>query len=179
MRDRHLTNRVKMIALPAVVLLLAGFWLFSVAFAQQTPTPDAPQPTSPFDLNLPPTPAPFTTPTAPPSLTGVNGYAERGAVSIRSGPGLGYPRIGALQQGQSIDILGYNGYDLDRPCSANFAADLDMWVMVSYPYRSGYGWMARCALRINGAFNMERMLINTPPEGAPLPTGFPVTPLPR
>lgn len=152
----------------AVLLLLAMLGMFSMAVsAQDSPTP---QPTSPFDLNLPPTIAPLATGTAPPSLTGVNGYAVNGPVSIRSGPGLGYPIIGVLGIGRSIDIIGYNGYDLNRPCTVNFAGDLDMWVLVTY--RGGEAWMARCALRITGARNMPFLLRNDPPAGAPVPTGY-------
>lgn len=143
---------------------------------ESTPDPFAPVATrDPFSFAPQPTIG-FGTPTAPPALSGVAGYAERGPVAIRSGPGLEYPRIGGLPAGRSIDIIGYNGYDLNRPCSANFQADLDMWVLVSY--RGGTGWMARCALTIRGEFNMSQFLINAPPPGARPPTGYPLTPTP-
>lgn len=180
MRIRH-RQSVSLIrhALPAA-LLLAGLLMARAVLAQQTATPAAPvtpavQPTSAFDLNRPPTIGAQLVATIPPSQTGVNGYAQFAPVSIRSGPGLEYPRIGALAQGRSVDIIGYNGYSLDRPCTVNFEADLDMWVLVQW--RGQEGWMARCALRITGERNMAQMIRNVPPPGAPLPTGYP-TPAP-
>lgn len=168
-------NFRKYAALLAATLTLAGMWWVTTAFAQQTPSPSPQTPTSPFDLSGQPTPSLLQTATAPPSLTGVNGYADRSAVVIRSGPGIGFSRLGVLAQGRSIDIIGYNGYSLGRACSPVFQADLDMWVMVEW--NGGIGWMARCALRITGERNMRFMLRNTSPEGAPPPTGY-VTPVP-
>jgi hypothetical protein len=150
------------LALTVLVLLASA-----VSFAQDA----APTPTSIFDNGTGPTVTPVVTSTAPPSLTGVNGYAERAPVSIRSGPGLNFPRVGFLRQGQSINIIGYNGYALNRLCSAYFQSDLDMWVAVSF--RGGTAWMARCALTITNEGALARMLLNAPPPGAPLPTGFP------
>lgn len=151
-----------LMALALLMLLLA-----MGSFAQD----GSPAPTSIFDTSNGPTVTPVVTGTAPPSLSGVNGYAERAPVAIRSGPGLNYPRVGFLPRGSSIDIIGYNGYSLNRGCSANFAADLDMWVAVSTS--GGIGWMARCALRVTNEWTLGRMLLNAPPPGAPLPTGFP------
>lgn len=157
-----------------VLILLMAFAFFTATIAQDaTPTV---QPTSQFDFNLAPTPV-FGTATPLPSLTGVGGRAVNAAVAIRSGPGLEYPRIGALARGRSIDIIGYNGYDLNRPCSPNFEADLDMWVMVRWRERTG--WMARCALEIRGEQNLAFMINNAPPQGAMPPTGYPVTGTPR
>lgn len=151
----------------ALALTVAALFASAAGFAQE----GGPTPTSVFDFSNGPTVTPVVTSTAPASLTGVNGYAERAAVSIRSGPGLSYPRVGFVRQGASIDIIGYNGYSLSRPCTAFFGNDLDMWVAVSY--RGGVGWMARCALRITNEASMARMLLNAPPPGAPLPTGYP------
>lgn len=161
------------VGLIAVVLPMAVL----PALAQEsTPDPFAPVATrDPFSFAAQPTII-YGTPTAPPALSGVAGYAERGAVSIRSGPGLEYPRIGGLAAGRSIDIIGYNGYDLNRVCSPNFQADLDMWVMVSYRGRTG--WMARCALTIRGEFNMSQFIMSAPPPGSRPPTGYPITPTP-
>lgn len=151
--------------LAALALLLLPLVMSS--FAQD----GGPAPTSVFDTSHGPTVTPVVTGTAPPSLSGVNGYAERAPVAIRSGPGLNYRRVGFLPRGGSIDIIGYNGYSLNRVCSANFAADLDMWVAVSH--NGGTGWIARCTLRITNEWTLARMLLNAPPPGAPLPTGFP------
>lgn len=153
-----------------VIGLTVGAGLTLIAAAQAETLEPTQRPTSEFDFNIQPTRPPFGTETPPPSLTGVNGRAVNGPVAVRSGPGLNFPRIGAVPLNGRVDIIGYNGYNLDRPCSANFAADLDMWVMVLY--RGQPGWMARCALQITGEFNLSRMIVNAPPPGAPLPTGF-------
>jgi hypothetical protein len=159
MRVRSTTRAITLIV--ALLLLMIALFGLQITLAQQTPTPGMPTPTSPFDLNAVPTVGVIQTATAPPSLSGVNGVAERG------GPAITYTRIGGFRQGSLIDIVGYNGYNLSRPCSANFAADLDMWVAVQY--RGTVGWVARCALTITGEFNLSRMLLNAPPDGAPTP----------
>lgn len=161
----------------AVVLLvhLSGTGIRAQTAVPPTPTPFAPtaEPTrDPFSFNLEPTRQFISgTPTAPPSLTGVNGYASANT-AIRSGPGLEYPRVGFLAAGRSIDIVGYNGYNLDRACSPVFANDLDMWVLVASPGGVARGWMARCTLRITGEFNMRLMLNNQPPPGSRPPRDF-------
>jgi hypothetical protein len=88
--------------------------------------------------------------TAIPSLTGVGGRAERGAVAIRSGPGINFPRIGRVAPDAWIHIVGWNGWSLDRGCTPDFAADLDMWVQVQTHTGEVRGWSARCALSILG-----------------------------
>ena len=166
------------------MLMLLVFALSTAIWAQD-PTAEPPtatlaptlEPTSEFSFELRPTIAPITTGTALPSFSGVGGTAVNAPVSIRSGPGLEYARIGALAQGRSIDIIGYNGYDLSRSCSPDFESDLDMWVMVRY--RERIGWMARCALEIRGEYNMPYLINNAPPAGAQVPTGYPVTGTPR
>lgn len=157
-------------ALAGLALIMLALLVTAGSFAQDA----GPTPTSIFDTSRGATVTPVVTSTAPASLSGINGYAERAAVSIRSGPGINYPRAGFLPKGQSIDIIGYNGYSLSRPCSPYFQNDLDMWVAVTH--RGGTGWMARCALRITNEGTLARMLLNAPPPGAPLPTGFPNSP---
>jgi uncharacterized protein YgiM (DUF1202 family) len=110
-----------------------------------------PEPTSEFNLNLPPTAAAPTETLNPQmldSLTGVNGQAANADVNIRSGPGLSYRAIGGLRQGRWIDIVGWNGWEEGRVCSSAFEADLDMWVQVQFGERRG--WIARCVLDIRG-----------------------------
>jgi hypothetical protein len=138
------------IALALVLLTVLALALTATVTAQEG---DTPEPTSEFGLNLPATfnaPLPDETlnPQMLPSLTGVNGQALNGAVSIRSGPGTSYPRIGGVPSQGWIDIIGWNGWRAGRTCSPTFAADLDMWVQV----RRGeqIGWIARCALDIRG-----------------------------
>jgi hypothetical protein len=138
------------IALALLLVLLFALLLSATVTAQEGETPE---PTSEFGLNIPSTfnaPLPDETlnPQMLPSLTGVNGQALNGAVSIRSGPGTSYPRIGGLNDQGWIDIIGWNGWSVGRECSAVFARDLDMWVQV----RRGeqIGWIARCVLDIRG-----------------------------
>jgi hypothetical protein len=176
--------RLRFLQLSFVMILLSFMALFTGASAQDaapTATPGTVEPTqrptSEFDFNLAPTPNLFGEPTPLPSFSGVGGTAVNGAVAIRSGPGLEYPRIGRLAAGRSIDIIGYNGYDLNRACSPDFEADLDMWVLVRFRERTG--WMARCALEVRGEHNMAYMIHNAPPAGAHAPTGYPVTGTPR
>lgn len=149
-----------------LALILAGLLVTAVMAQETTPEP-APPATSEFDFNLPVPQVVILTATPPASLSGVSGTAAYAAVSIRSGPGLEYRRIGALAQGRSIDIIGYNGYDLDRVCSQYFSADLDMWVEVQFGERRG--WMARCALTITGEHNMPYMIRSEPPPGSTPP----------
>ena len=137
-----------LIALLCFFALLSGLALTTTVTAQDT----APQPTSEFDFNVQPTfPAPVETinPQMLPSLSGDNGQAASAAVSIRSGPGLGYRRVGSLAQSGWIDIIGWNGWDEDRECSAQFQRDLDMWVQVQTGGEQR-GWIARCVLDIRG-----------------------------
>jgi hypothetical protein len=141
-------------ALPAVVIALALMLMLlllammtTVVTAQDTPTQE---PTSEFDLNglqIPTSNATFN-PQDLPSLTGVNGHAVNASVAIRSGPGLGYPRISFLRKDGWIDIVGWNGWKEGRECSATFNDDLDMWVQVQVGERRG--WIARCVLDIKG-----------------------------
>ena len=144
-------------ALPAVVIALA-FGLVLLLLALMTTSvvaqdgSDATQePTSEFDLNLQPTFV-FATATFDPnsvgSLTGVNGHAVNASVIIRSGPGIGYTRIGSLRKDGWIDIIGWNGWKERRTCSSTFYDDLDMWVQVQFGER--HGWVARCILTITG-----------------------------
>jgi hypothetical protein len=97
-----------------------------------------------------------------PSLSGVSVTPLLRDVSIRQGPGLEYDRIGALRYTTSLDMTGYNGYDLGRTCDGDFADTLDMWVEVRFAER--YGWVARCTVRITGDFNIQRMIIRTEPR---------------
>ncbi len=144
-------------ALPAVVIALA-FGLVLLVLALMTTTVTAQDgseatqaPTSEFDLNLQPTFA-FATATfdanSLSSLTGVNGRAVNGSVTIRSGPGIGYARVSYLRKDGWIDIVGWNGWKDGRACSSTFNDDLDMWAQVQFGER--HGWIARCVLTITG-----------------------------
>jgi hypothetical protein len=137
-----------LIALAFIVLLLLAMMTTAVTAQDGAATEE---PTSEFDLNFQPTFA-FATATFDPnsliSLTGVNGHAVNASVIIRSGPGIGYARIGSLRKDGWIDIIGWNGWKDGRDCSAVFSDDLDMWVQVQFGERRG--WVARCILTITG-----------------------------
>jgi len=155
MPDRsHSSNSIPLpavlIALAAMLLLLLLATMTTAVTAQDSGTPTV-EPTSEFDLNIQGT-VPFATSTFDaqnlPSLTGVNGHAVNASVAIRSGPGIGYPRVGYLRMDGWIDIVGWNGWKRGRVCSSTFNNDLDMWVQVQFGERRG--WVARCVLDIKG-----------------------------
>ena len=148
-QSKALSAVVIALALMLALLLLA--LMTTVVIAQDGDGSAITQePTSEFDLNglqIPTSNATFN-PQNLPSLTGVNGHAVNANVSIRSGPGLGYPRISFLRKDGWIDIVGWNGWKDGRECSATFNDDLDMWVQVQVGERRG--WVARCVLDIKG-----------------------------
>jgi len=133
-----------LLVLATVCLFMLMLLVASMTLAQDVQPTATPLFGDTFGL---PTPIPDETP-IPISLTGVNGRADRGPVAIRSGPGLQYPRIGRVSAGRSIDITGWNGWEVGRECTVNFEDDLDMWVQVQFGERRG--WSARCALTITG-----------------------------
>ena len=135
----------------ASLILLTLFALALTATVAAQDVTGTPQPTSEFSFNLEPTfqaVIPTFDPQMLPSLTGVGATPLNANVSIRNGPGLEYKRISFLAVDNWIDIVGWNGWDEGRECSAQFERDLDMWVQV--PVGSGYGWIARCVLDIRG-----------------------------
>lgn len=146
-RTSKLSPQSSALIIVCFMLMMVALMLTTTVTAQDT----QPQPTSEFSLNLPPTigaPTETLNPQMLDSLTGVNGQAVNAPVVIRSGPGKGYSPIGSLRQGRWIDILGWNGWEEGRICSATFEADLDMWVQVQFGERRG--WIARCVLDIRG-----------------------------
>jgi hypothetical protein len=68
----------------------------------QTPTV-APPPASPT-----PAPSPTAVPPSPTPAKASITVSSVGATNVRSGPGINYPRIGEVQQGQSFEITGKN-----------------------------------------------------------------------
>jgi hypothetical protein len=105
------------------------------------------------------TPAPGTDFGLPIYLSGVGATPLQRDVNIRFGPGVEYRIIGALRLGKSIDVVGYNGYDLGRTCDTDFSTTLDMWIAVQFNERRG--WIARCAVVVTG--DMSRMLVQPAP----------------
>lgn len=91
------------------------------------------------------------------SLSGVGATPLSRNVNIRSGPGTDYRVIRRLVVGESLDVVGTNGFDTDRTCAGDFAATLDMWVQVQFAEERG--WIARCTVQITG--DMSRLLDQT------------------
>lgn len=145
------------------LILILSLSMGLLATAQSTAVP--PLPTSSFLVTLAPVDPRLTisgTATPIPSLSGVSVSPLIRDVSIRQGPGLEYDRIGVLRYTTSLDVTGYNGYDLGRTCDGEFEKTLDMWIEVRFAER--YGWVARCTVRITGDFNIQRMIIRTEPR---------------
>jgi uncharacterized protein YraI len=102
----------------------------------------------------PPVPA---IPGLPATLSGVSATPLSRNVNIRSGPGTAYPILRRLVVGDSLDIVGTNGFDVERSCAGDFAATLDMWVQVQFAEERG--WIARCTVEVTG--DMSRLLDQT------------------
>lgn len=102
----------------------------------------------------PPVPA---IPGLPATLSGVSATPLSRNVNIRSGPGTAYPILRRLVVGDSLDIVGTNGFDIERSCAGDFAATLDMWVQVQFAEERG--WIARCTVEVTG--DMSRLLDQT------------------
>lgn len=108
-----------------------------------------------------PTPLPTAAPSATTgdslprgTLSGVGATPIRMNANIRSGPGLAYRTIGRLEMGKTLDVVGHNGYDMDRSCAEPFMTTLDMWIQVLY--RGRRGWIARCTVVVSG--DVSRLL---------------------
>lgn len=146
--QKRLHYTATFVAFFAAIILFALALTATVAAQDVTETP---QPTSEFSFSIEPTfqaVVPTVDPQMLPSLTGVGARPLSQNVSIRSGPGREYKRISFLAVDNWIDIVGWNGWERGRECSAQFERDLDMWVQVTVG--SGYGWIARCVLDVRG-----------------------------
>jgi hypothetical protein len=152
--------------LPAsfLLILMLLLTLAPLATAQDDPIP-APSPTPTITLEAPSlndvagTPELLRNFDLPIYLSGVGATPLSSNVNIRSGPGLDYAIIGILRQTHSIDVVGYNGYDLGRSCEGDFSATLDMWITVQR--NDQRGWIARCTVQITG--DMSRLLVHPAP----------------
>jgi uncharacterized protein YgiM (DUF1202 family) len=98
-------------------------------------------------------------PGLPVFLSGVGASPISRNVNIRSGPGTDYPILRRLVVGDSLDVVGTNGFDVTRSCVGDFNATLDMWVQVQFAEQRG--WVARCTVNITG--DMSRLLDQTAP----------------
>jgi hypothetical protein len=153
-----------LLLLAFLLVLILIFALAPLATAQDDPIP-APSPTPTVTLEAPSLNSGSATPELlanfdlPIYLSGVGATPLTSNVNIRSGPGLDYPIIGRLRQTHSIDVVGYNGYDLGRSCEGDFSATLDMWITVQWNEQRG--WIARCTVQITG--DMSRLLVHPAP----------------
>ena len=130
----------------------------------ETPTPSA-TPTETLAPTWTPTPAATPTPTStmtPTPTVGVPLVTALVDLNVRSGPGVEYPRIGALMKGQSARVTGRS-------------PDLMWWQIVYPPDPSGRGWVSGRP-QYTSAANVDNVPIVSPP---PLPTATPTpTPVP-
>jgi hypothetical protein len=143
---------------PIAALLFASAAIAQQPDATQIPAAPSPEPTIDFGISLPTAvPAQSQKPISvesvgallPISLSGVGATPIERNVAIRQGPGLEYPRVGALRFGKSIDVVGTNGYDQTRTClGVEFKTTLDMWLQVQVNEQRG--WIARCTVIVTG-----------------------------
>lgn len=98
-------------------------------------------------------------PGLPVFLSGVGASPLSRNVNIRSGPGVDYAILRRLAVGNSLDVVGTNGFDVTRSCVGDFNATLDMWVQVQFAEQRG--WVARCTVNITG--DLSRLPDQTAP----------------
>ncbi len=117
--------------LPAI--LLCALLLASAVSAQDLPPAEPPVPAIPG---------------LPASLSGVGATPISRNVNIRSGPGVDYTVLRRLVVGDSLDVVGTNGFDIERSCVGDFDATLDMWLQVQFAEQRG--WIAYCTVTVTG-----------------------------
>lgn len=143
-----------------LILTLIGLLvLVAVVSSQETPIPTIVPTAQGTPLSPGTNPAANVTPQDLPSLSGVGGTPLLSSVRIRAEPSTSARQIGIVRFGRFVDIVGTNGFDTDRSCTPDFAADLDMWVQVVF--REQRGWVARCTLTIYG--DLSRLPIEAEP----------------
>ena len=116
-----------------LVFLMCALLLASAVSAQDLPPAEPPVPAIPG---------------LPAFLSGVGATPLSRNVNIRSGPGTAFPVLNRLVVGDSLDVVGTNGFDTERSCLGDFAATLDMWIQVQFAEERG--WIARCTVSITG-----------------------------
>jgi hypothetical protein len=130
----------------ALLVFTLGF--AALAFAQEG-TPEATETATPRpspDFTVEPDA------TLDPSRVFVTPLRENAVVNVRRGPGLQFSVRGLLRPGRFLEAIGYNGFDLERPCSENLSNDLDMWLQVSF--NEGEAWVARCVVVVEGDLSL-------------------------
>lgn len=134
-------KRVFVFAL-AFLVFTVGFAV--IAFAQEA-TPEAtPLPNPEFTVEP--------ESTLDPSRVFVTPLQENAVVNVRRGPGLEFGVRGVLRPNRYLEAVGYNGFDLDRPCSETLRNDLDMWIKVTF--NQGDAWVARCVVTVEGDLSL-------------------------
>jgi hypothetical protein len=155
-----------------VFVLVLAFLLFSIGFAAITFAQDG-TPTA----TATPLPVPgFTVEpesTLDPSGVFVTPFEDNVVVNIRRGPGVRFTVRGVLREGRYLEAVGYNGFDLDRPCSENLQNDLDMWIQVRF--NTGEAWVARCVVTVEGDLSLLPAVVEAdstaePTVGSPAAT---------
>jgi hypothetical protein len=140
----------------ALLVFTLGF--AAMAFAQEG-TPEATETATPL-----PNPEFTVEPeaTLDPSRVFVTPLQENAVVNIRRGPGLTFGVRGVLRPNRYLEAVGYNGFDLDRPCSEVLRNDLDMWIQVSF--NQGEAWVARCVVTVEGDLSLLPAVVEATAE---------------
>jgi len=128
-----------------VFVIVLAFLVFTIGFAAIT-----------FAQSETPTTTPIPIPgftvepesTLDPSGVFVTPFEDNVVVNIRRGPGVRFTVRGLLRTNRFLEAIGYNGFDLDRPCTENLQNDIDMWIQVRY--NTGEAWVARCVVTVEG-----------------------------
>lgn len=130
----------------ATALLVFTLGFAAIALAQEE-TPEATETATPRpDFTIEPES------TLDPSRVFVTPLQDDAVVNIRRGPGLQYGVRGVLRPNRYLEAIGYNGFDLDRNCSATLRNDLDMWIQVRF--NEGEAWVARCVVTVEGDLSL-------------------------
>ena len=112
-----------------VFVMVLALLVFTIGFAAitfaQSETPTATPTTTPI-----PVPGFTVEPesTLDPSGVFVTPFEDNVVVNIRRGPGVRFTVRGLLRNNRFLEAIGYNGFDLDRPCTENLQNDIDMWI---------------------------------------------------
>jgi hypothetical protein len=151
----------------ALALLVFTLGFAAIAFAQEE-TPEAtetPLPNPEFTVEP--------ESTLDPSRVFITPLLDNAVVNIRRGPGLTFGVRGVLRPSRYLEAVGYNGFDLDRPCSEVLRNDLDMWIQVRF--NQGEAWVARCVVTVEGDLSLLPAVV---PESTAEATGEAPVPQP-
>jgi TolB protein len=95
-----------------------------------------------------------------PALSEVEGRVTAYGLNVRAGPGVAYPIIGGLSQGDVVEVVGKNA--------------VGTWLQIAYSGREG--WVAAAYVELSGSL-AEVPVVSAPPlpppRSAPMPTPTP------